>query len=108
MLRIQKIEMNTKEELSIILNSKDIHNMVFWVGAGIGIDYPTLLPSGNELAKFILEKGFGDNNLTMLKRFKMHCELINEGCMYGHLDGNPRLETIISVLQKFESQKGKK
>lgn len=94
--------------LQQILGKLDIKQTVFWVGAGIDIDEPTCLPSGNELTEFIIKNGFGDGNNKFLKEYKNQCNLINEKCIYAKLDGIPRLETVIGVLQRFENQKGQK
>lgn len=94
-------------ELRQILNEADIKQTVFWVGAGIDIDKPICLPSGKELTEFVLKNGFGDNKHNLLERYKRQCDLINQNCIYAELDGIPRLETVIGVLQRFENQNGK-
>ncbi|MFQ7309343.1 MAG: SIR2 family protein [Mediterraneibacter sp.] len=99
---------NISVELLQILKETDEKQTVFWVGAGIDIDTPTCLPSGRELTEFVLKNGFGDNKLSLLDHYKMQCDLINQNCIYAELDGIPRLETVIGVLQRFENQNGKK
>ena len=95
-------------ELKELIQNSDIKRTVFWVGAGIDIAAPTCLPSGKELTEFVLQRGFNDKNFDMLHKYKSHCDMLNAQCMYAKLDGIPRLETVIGVLQKFENQNGEK
>ena len=95
-------------------------NTIFWIGAGVDADWPTLLPVGNRLMRYVLHTVFpdevvvqnsiDDNAVEML--YRLRADKLNEFGIYineRHGEEFPlirngiRLETVISVVRSFES-----
>lgn len=91
------------ETVSIMIKKNkclDIKNVTLWVGAGISMKAPTMLPSGEELTEFVL-----DNMIIGKDRFKEIWQQINtyvsQYCNI-HVTMLPRLELLLSSIAYIE------
>jgi len=92
------------EEIICRIKKYPLNKLVFWVGAGIDRDSPTELPLGYELTDDILERTCGKElSGQILQEWKNSRNRINEIMNEDiHVDGYPRLETILEAVRIFE------
>ena len=100
--------------------NENYSNTIFWVGAGVDADWPTLLPVGNRLMRYVLhtvfpdevviQNGTDDNAVEMM--YRLRANKLNEfgiyinekhGRKFPLIHNGIRLETVISVVRSFES-----
>ena len=93
-----------KEEVVKVIKTYPVNKLVFWLGAGIDLDFPTALPLGRELTVDVLKRGCGSEYAeNILAQWKKSRQLISD-VTGGNIDIHelPRLETILEAVRIFE------
>lgn len=92
------------EEIKTIVKGFPVNKLIFWIGAGIDKDTPTMLPLGNEFTIDILERACGkDIAHKILEQWKISKENINS-LVNLEINDYPRLETVLDIIKNFESK----
>lgn len=102
---MNSIEFLSVEKVVQSINDVQPSDLVFWVGAGIDVRYPTCLPLGDSLRSKILNMSIGDTLSSSIDKewnstYKKLATILENRVW---LPRYQRLETIIDCIQDFET-----
>jgi len=80
-----------------IVSSFNNNDIIFWYGAGISVQKPTLLPLGNSLTEYYFKQILEDEYFEFIEKYNEFRRIFKE---YGD-SGYPRLESLFQIFREL-------
>lgn len=102
---METITITSMEQVINIISETNPSDLIFWVGAGIDLRYPTCLPLGDSLRSEVLKLSIGERLSKLIdtewdRTYKELADMLKDRVWLSRYQ---RLETIIDCIQDFEN-----